>query len=144
MLAEQVEVKDNTAISTDPDKNLSAITLTEKDLESLPDDPDELLETLKQMAGAAGNAASRVEAFIYSKGAYANGGYPDIDELFRSSHEPGTPEVVVEGDKVTVRYAIHRLLGRLAAAYADPGFVLGRAEAGHPVWGPVYRKVVPD
>jgi hypothetical protein len=40
---------------------------------------------------------------------------PAIDELFRSSHEPGTPEVVVEGDKVTVRYAIHRLLGRLAA-----------------------------
>ena len=40
---------------------------------------------------------------------------PALDELFRSSHEPGTPEVVVEGDKVTVRYAIHRLLGRLAA-----------------------------
>ncbi|MFY9570686.1 MAG: TonB-dependent receptor, partial [Blastocatellia bacterium] len=37
---------------------LSAITLTEKDLEALPDDPDELLETLKQMAGAAGGDAS--------------------------------------------------------------------------------------
>lgn len=59
MLAEQVDVKDNAAaISTDPDKNLSAITLTEKDLEALPDDPDELLETLKQMAGAAGADAS--------------------------------------------------------------------------------------
>jgi len=33
-------------------------------------------------AGAAGNAATRVEAFIYSKGAYAYGGYDDIDELF--------------------------------------------------------------
>jgi peptide/nickel transport system substrate-binding protein len=33
-------------------------------------------------AGNSGNAASRVEAFIYSKGAYAYGGYPDIDELF--------------------------------------------------------------
>jgi peptide/nickel transport system substrate-binding protein len=33
-------------------------------------------------AGAAGNAANRVETFIYSKGAYANGGYPDIDELY--------------------------------------------------------------
>jgi hypothetical protein len=50
-LAEQVEVKDNsTSISTDPDRNLSAITLTEKDLEALPDDPDELLQTLKQIA----------------------------------------------------------------------------------------------
>ncbi|MEK6286581.1 MAG: TonB-dependent receptor [Acidobacteriota bacterium] len=59
MLAEKVEVKDDAAaISTDPDKNLSAITLTEKDLEALPDDPDELLETLKQMAGAAGADAS--------------------------------------------------------------------------------------
>jgi peptide/nickel transport system substrate-binding protein len=33
-------------------------------------------------AGNSGNAASRVEAFIYSKGAYAYGGYPDIDEMF--------------------------------------------------------------
>jgi carboxypeptidase family protein/TonB-dependent receptor-like protein len=58
-MAEQVEVKDNASqISTDPEKNLSAITLTEKDLEALPDDPDELLETLKQMAGAAGADAS--------------------------------------------------------------------------------------
>jgi peptide/nickel transport system substrate-binding protein len=31
--------------------------------------------------GASGNAATRVEAFIYSKGQYAYGGYPDIDEL---------------------------------------------------------------
>ena len=33
--------------------------------------------------GNSGNAASRVEAFIHSKGAYAYGGYPDIDELFQ-------------------------------------------------------------
>ncbi|HET9924934.1 MAG TPA: ABC transporter substrate-binding protein, partial [Methylomirabilota bacterium] len=32
--------------------------------------------------GNSGNAASRVEAFIYSKGPSAYGGYPDIDELF--------------------------------------------------------------
>src|SRR6185503_13581450 len=32
--------------------------------------------------GNSGNAASRVESFIYSKGAYAYGGYPDIDDLF--------------------------------------------------------------
>jgi peptide/nickel transport system substrate-binding protein len=34
-------------------------------------------------AGNSGNAASRVETFIQSKGAYANGGYPDIDDLFQ-------------------------------------------------------------
>jgi peptide/nickel transport system substrate-binding protein len=33
--------------------------------------------------GASGNAASRVEGFIYSKGQYAYGGYPDIDDLFQ-------------------------------------------------------------
>jgi peptide/nickel transport system substrate-binding protein len=32
--------------------------------------------------GNSGNAASRVEAFMYSKGSYAYGGYPDIDDLF--------------------------------------------------------------
>jgi peptide/nickel transport system substrate-binding protein len=37
-------------------------------------------------SGNSGNAASRVEAFIYSKGAYAYGGYPDIDDLF---HQQG-------------------------------------------------------
>ena len=34
------------------------------------------------VAGNAGNAASRVAEFVYSKGSYAYGGYPDIDELF--------------------------------------------------------------
>jgi Tfp pilus assembly protein PilF len=30
-----------------------------------------------------------------------------------------------------------------AARQADPAFQLSRPEAGHPVWGPVYRKVAP-
>jgi ABC-type transport system substrate-binding protein len=34
-------------------------------------------------AGNSGNAASRVEAFMQSTGAYAYGGYPDIDELYQ-------------------------------------------------------------
>lgn len=29
-----------------------------------------------------------------------------------------------------------------AARAADPQFVLSRAEAGHPQWGPVYRKLL--
>ncbi len=33
--------------------------------------------------GNSGNAATRVESFIYSKGGYAYGGYPDIDDLFQ-------------------------------------------------------------
>jgi Tfp pilus assembly protein PilF len=30
-----------------------------------------------------------------------------------------------------------------AARAADPAFVLSRSEAGHPLWGPVYRKTLP-
>ena len=30
-----------------------------------------------------------------------------------------------------------------AARQADPTFALTRSEAGHPQWGPVYRRVVP-
>ncbi|PYN44028.1 MAG: hypothetical protein DMD95_12050, partial [Candidatus Rokuibacteriota bacterium] len=33
--------------------------------------------------GNSGNAASRVQEIIYSKGSYAYGGYPDIDDLFQ-------------------------------------------------------------
>ncbi|MBI1847938.1 MAG: ABC transporter substrate-binding protein [Candidatus Rokubacteria bacterium] len=32
--------------------------------------------------GNSGNAASRVQEFIYSKGGFAYGGYPDIDDLY--------------------------------------------------------------
>jgi Tfp pilus assembly protein PilF len=30
-----------------------------------------------------------------------------------------------------------------AARQADPSFALSRSEAGHPLWGPVYRKALP-
>ena len=30
-----------------------------------------------------------------------------------------------------------------AARQADPGFVLSRSEAGHPMWGPVYKRLQP-
>ena len=46
-------------------------------------------------AGNSGNAATRVEAFIYSKGSFAYGGYPDIDELFLQQareRDPGKRE----------------------------------------------------
>src|SRR5262249_38626644 len=33
--------------------------------------------------GNSGNAASRVQEFMYSKGGYAYGGYPDLDDLFQ-------------------------------------------------------------
>ena len=36
------------------------------------------------VTAAQGNAASRIEAFVVSSSPYAYGGYPDIDDLFRT------------------------------------------------------------
>jgi peptide/nickel transport system substrate-binding protein len=36
------------------------------------------------VTAAQGNAASRIEAFVISSSSYAYGGYPDIDDLFRT------------------------------------------------------------
>jgi hypothetical protein len=41
---------------------------------------------------------------------------PAVEELYRASYEPSTPDVTLETDKVTVRYSLHRLLGRLSSA----------------------------
>jgi peptide/nickel transport system substrate-binding protein len=51
--------------------------------------------------GNSGNAASRVEAFMYSKGAYAYGGYPDIDDLFQQQ--------AVERDPKKREALLHRI-----------------------------------
>jgi peptide/nickel transport system substrate-binding protein len=48
--------------------------------------------------GNSGNAASRVEAFIYSKGSNAYGGYPDLDEMFLQQgreRDPAKREVIL-------------------------------------------------
>jgi peptide/nickel transport system substrate-binding protein len=52
-------------------------------------------------SGASGNAATRVEAFIASTGAYAYGGYPDIDALFQQQ--------AGERDRATREALLHRI-----------------------------------
>lgn len=96
-LAEQVEVKDSAAISVEPDRNLSAITLTEKDLEALPDDPDELLQTLKQMAGAAGGVD---DAAVYVGGFRERGQLPPKEAILRINinQNPYSAEFSERGD----------------------------------------------
>jgi peptide/nickel transport system substrate-binding protein len=42
-------------------------------------------------AGNSGNAASRVEAFMYSRGSFAYGGYPDLDDLFEQQARERDP-----------------------------------------------------
>jgi peptide/nickel transport system substrate-binding protein len=43
------------------------------------------------VSGNSGNAATRAAEFIYSKGAYASGGHPDIDELFHQQARERDP-----------------------------------------------------
>ncbi|MCV4776763.1 hypothetical protein OFM21_28695, partial [Escherichia coli] len=50
---ENVEVSDEGKVSTDPANNAGATVLKDKDLEALPDDPDELASALQALAGAA-------------------------------------------------------------------------------------------
>src|SRR5258708_7213208 len=50
---ENVEVSNMTGLSTDPDANKDATVLSGKDLDALPDDPDELAAALQALAGAA-------------------------------------------------------------------------------------------
>jgi peptide/nickel transport system substrate-binding protein len=42
-------------------------------------------------AGNSGNAASRVEAFMFTGGSYAYGGYPDLDDLFQQQARERDP-----------------------------------------------------
>ena len=48
---EQVDVDSDTGVSTDPANNAGATVLKEKELEALPDDPDELEAALQALAG---------------------------------------------------------------------------------------------
>lgn len=50
---EQVDIDTQDGVSTDPSQNLSATVLKDKDLEALPDDPDELEAALQALAGPA-------------------------------------------------------------------------------------------
>jgi Tfp pilus assembly protein PilF len=81
--------------------------------------------------------------------AYDDGQYPQAEAALRKALAAGL-------QSGRDRASAHKLLAFItctserladceaafrAARVADPAFVLSRSEAGHPVWGPVYRKV---
>jgi hypothetical protein len=79
IITEQMQVKPDTpGISVEPDRNLSAITLTGADLEALPDDPDELLDVLRQMAGSTGSPG---DATVYVDGFREGGRLPPKEAI---------------------------------------------------------------
>jgi hypothetical protein len=83
--------------------------------------------------------------------AYDDAQYESAERLFRESLAAGlaSPRDRAEAHK---RLAfLHCAAGRLAdceaefrlARQSDRSFALDKSEAGHPVWGPVYKKLQP-
>ena len=81
--------------------------------------------------------------------AYDDGQYPHAEAALRKALEAGL-------QSGRDRASAHKLLAFItctsdrladceaafrAARAADPAFALSRSEAGHPLWGPVYRKL---
>ena len=90
-------------------------------------------------------------ALIEGIRAYDDGLYPQAEAALRKALAAGLASA---RDKASA----HKLLAFItctserlaecetqfrAAKAADPAFALNRSEAGHPLWGPVYRKVSP-
>ncbi|HQU90722.1 MAG TPA: TonB-dependent receptor [Pyrinomonadaceae bacterium] len=53
VMEENVEVSDSNSVSTDPNNSAGTTVLGEKELDALPDDPDELEAALQALAGAS-------------------------------------------------------------------------------------------
>lgn len=83
--------------------------------------------------------------------AYDDGNYPVAEAALRRALDGGLKS---NRDQATA----HKLLAFItctservaecekafrAARAADPAFALSRSEAGHPVWGPVYKRTLP-
>ncbi len=63
-ISDQLDVRsEEVGVSTEPEQNLSAINLSRDDLTSLPDDREELLQTLRAMAGASDATPIFVDGF---------------------------------------------------------------------------------
>ena len=92
-------------------------------------------------SGAAGNAATRIEAFVISAGIRAYGGYPDVDALFRD--QAGEMD---RARREALLYKIQQLMHERAmfAPILEPAFLIGVGPrmgevptiAGHPYFSP--------
>jgi Tfp pilus assembly protein PilF len=83
--------------------------------------------------------------------AYDDGQYPQAEAALRKALDSGLRSGRDQASAHKLLAFITCTSERLAeceaafraARAADPGFALSRSEAGHPVWGPVYKKVAP-
>lgn len=91
------------------------------------------------------------KALLTGLRAYEDGQYEPAERQFRQALATGlaSPRDQAEAHKrlAFILCTSNRLVDceaefRLARS-ADPTFALDKSEAGHPVWGPVYRKLPP-
>ena len=81
--------------------------------------------------------------------AYDDGNYPlaegalrkALDDGLKSGRDQATAHKLLAFITCTSQRAAECEASFRAARSADPAFVLSRAEAGHPIWGPVYKRV---
>ena len=82
--------------------------------------------------------------------AYRNADYKEAEARLKQSLQLGLnvgPDRATAHKHLAFIYCTSRREALCASAFqlarqADPGFVLSKSEAGHPVWGKVYRKAL--
>jgi hypothetical protein len=121
-ISDSMEVRNSqTIISTDPDQNLSAITLSGDELEFLPDDPDELLETLRMMSGTIGGPGTTA---LYVDGFREGGRLPPKQaiQMIRINSNPFAAEFSEPGRgriEITTKPGSDRLHGEFSLNFND-------------------------
>ncbi|MDP2008231.1 MAG: TssQ family T6SS-associated lipoprotein [Rubrivivax sp.] len=83
--------------------------------------------------------------------AYDDGQYPQAEAALRkalasglrSGRDQASAHKLLAFITCTSERAVACEAAFRAARAADPAFALSRSEAGHPLWGPVYRKTLP-
>lgn len=92
------------------------------------------------------------KALLSGLRAYDDGQYADAEKQFGAALQAGlaSPRDKAAAHKyLAFIYCTSQRPGACevefrAAKESDPQFALSRSEAGHPMWGPVYRKVFPN
>lgn len=89
------------------------------------------------------------KALLAGMRAYDDGQYPEAEKLFDTALGSGlaSPKDKAAAHKyLAFIYCTSNRVSQCEAAFkaaraADPAFALSKSEAGHPIWGPVYRRV---
>ena len=83
--------------------------------------------------------------------AYEDGQYPESEKQLGTALQTGLPSAKDRAAANKYLAFVYCTSNRIpdceqafrAARKADPAFALSKSEAGHPLWGPVYKRAVP-